>query len=173
MVGTPPHRVHPRSLWSRKLDLLYVVFLSATVFLAFSIDFVPFYPPGLFPQWTTAIYDFYVNNYNDPLYVKDPPFFQLFVVMEALYAVPLSLWAIRGFIQDNRMVPLYLLPLATHLVISTVICFVEVWNTQDWPSEDINKNLPGYVGYFIIAITMWVDMFSRLRSSLIEKAKVN
>lgn len=64
-----------------------------------AIDFVPFYPPGLFPQWTTAIYDFYVNNYNDPLYVKDPPFFQLFVVMEALYAVPLSLWAIRGFIQ--------------------------------------------------------------------------
>lgn len=51
------------------------------------------------------------------------------------------------------MVPLYLLPLATHLVISTVICFVEVWNTQDWPSEDINKNLPGYVGYFIIGMS--------------------
>ncbi|OJD24151.1 hypothetical protein ACJ73_04486 [Blastomyces percursus] len=159
MVRTPPQRVPPRSIWSRKLDILYVVFLSTTVFLAFAIDFVPFYPAGLFPQWATAVHDFYVNNYNDPLYVKDPPFFQLFVAIEVLYSVPLSLWAIRGLIQDNRMLPLYLLPLATHLVLSTVICFVEVWNTQDWPAEDINKNLPGYIGFFVIVIYPLSDSF--------------
>ncbi|KKZ63172.1 hypothetical protein EMCG_02468 [[Emmonsia] crescens] len=166
-------RVHSRSIWSRKLDILYVGFLSATVFLAFAIDFVPFYPTGLLPPWTTTIHDFYVKNYNDPLYARDPPFFKLFVVIEAVYSVPLSLWAIRGLIRDNRMVPLYLLPLVTHLVISTILCLVEVWNTEDWSRDDINKNVPGYVGFLIIAIIMWVDMFSRLKTSLIEKAKVN
>lgn len=96
------------------------------------------------------------------------------------------------------MVPLYLLPLVTHLVISTILCLVEVWNTEDWSRDDINKNVPGYVGFLIIcmsplpsiyfplvsyskltngdfssAIIMWVDMFSRLKTSLTEKAKVN
>ena len=48
------------------------------------------------------------------------------------------------------MVPVHLLVFATHLVTSTLVCFVEVLATKDWPKEDINKNLPGYVIFFAI-----------------------
>ncbi|EEH03133.1 predicted protein [Histoplasma capsulatum G186AR] len=99
MASTSSQSAQPRSIWSRKSDILYVGFLSTTVFLAFAIDLVPFYPAGLFPHWSRAIYDFYVSNYNDPLYVRDPPFFKLFVMIEIVLAVPLSLWGIRGIIQ--------------------------------------------------------------------------
>ncbi len=37
--------------------------------------------------------------------------------------------------------------LATHLLSSTAVCFVEVLGAQDWPREVVNKNLPGYVGF--------------------------
>lgn len=43
---------------------------------------------------------------------------------------------------------MHLLAFATHLVTSTLVCFVEVLATEDWPREVINKNLPGYVIFF-------------------------
>lgn len=36
---------------------------------------------------------------------------------------------------------------------STVVCFVEVLATKDWPKEDINKNLPGYLIFFAIGMS--------------------
>ena len=48
------------------------------------------------------------------------------------------------------MVPVYLLAFATHLVTSTLVCFVEVLGTKEWPKEDINKNIPGYVVFLAI-----------------------
>ena len=41
--------------------------------------------------------------------------------------------------------------LATHLATSTMVCAVEVWGAEDWPREVVNKNLPGYGGFFVIS----------------------
>ncbi len=64
----------------------------------------------------------------------------------------MSLWSIRGLVQDDKTVPLNLLVLATHLLSSTAVCFVEVLNTKDWPREVINRNLPGYVGFGVVGM---------------------
>ena len=88
------------------------------------------------------------------------------------------------------MVPVYLLVFATHLVTSTLVCFVEVLATKDWPKEDINKNLPGYVIFFAVGVShlcrqpvthdnlglasvLWVDMFSRVKTALKGKTKLS
>ena len=63
-----------------------------------AIDFVPLYPVKL-PSWATTLYDYYRTNYNDPLYAKDPPFFRVYVFIEAVYLVPTCIWAIRPLIQ--------------------------------------------------------------------------
>ena len=55
------------------------------------------------------------------------------------------------------MVPVHLLAFATHLVTSTLVCFVEVLATDGWPREDINKNLPGYVVFFAVGTCLLCD----------------
>lgn len=172
MSGASSQPGHRRPVWGRKIDMFYIVFLFLVVFLALTIDFVPLYPVKL-PSWSTTLHDYYRMNYNDPLYAKDPPFFRLYVFIEAIYSVPTCIWAIRGLIQDNHMVPVYLLVFATHLVTSTLVCFVEVLATKDWPKEDINKNLPGYVIFFAVASVLWVDMFSRVKTALKGKTKLS
>ena len=92
--------------------------------------------------------------------------------------------------KDDKMAPVYLLVLATHLVTSTLVCLVEVLGTHDRPKEDIKKNVPGYVGFFAIgtfyllrycmthvdldlATCLWIDMFFRVTTSMTRKIKVN
>lgn len=61
---------------------------------------MPFYPVKL-PSWATTLYNHYRSNYNDPLYEKNPPFFQLYVAIEVMYSVPICIWAIRGLISGT------------------------------------------------------------------------
>jgi len=116
-----------------------------------AIDLIPLYPISLQP-YTSFLYDYFRTTYNDPLYFKDPPFFRLYIIVEAVYTVPMCLWSIRGLIHDDTTTPLHLLVLATHLLSSTAVCFVEVLGTQDWPREVINKNVPGYVGFGVVGM---------------------
>ena len=58
------------------------------------------------------------------------------------------------------MTPVHLLVFATHLVVSTVVCLVEVLGAEDWPRESLRKNVPGYVlflgvGMFVL-LPIWV-----------------
>jgi len=167
-MPTPsPSSRQPLPLSTRKIDIFHILFLSFIVFLALSttfphphphphpppqtnpspaIDLVPLYPIALWP-YTSIFYEYFRTTFNDPLYFKDPPFFRLYTILEAVYTVPISLWSIRGLIQDDKNTPLNLLVLATHLLSSTAVCFVEVLGAQDWPGEVVNKNLPGYVGF--------------------------
>ncbi|KAI0131966.1 transmembrane protein 6/97 [Xylariales sp. AK1849] len=161
-----------RPIWNRKIDLFYVVFLSTVTFLAFAIDFVPLYPARS-PSFVSTVYEFYRTNLNDPLYHRDPPFFQFYVALEAVYAIPTCLWAIRGLIIDDPTAAIHLLGFATHLVSSTGVCLVEVLAAKDWPKADIDKNIPGYVIFGTISIILWMDMFFRLKLALLSKDKVN
>ena len=52
------------------------------------------------------------------------------------------------------MTPVHLLVFATHLVVSTVVCLVEVLGAEDWPRESVRKNVPGYV--LFLGIGMFV-----------------
>ena len=67
-----------------------------------AVDFVPLYPVEL-PSWVTSIYRYFRINYNDPLYEKDPPFFRLYVIIEAVFSVPTCVLAIRGLIQGTSL----------------------------------------------------------------------
>ncbi|KAL2054610.1 hypothetical protein ABVK25_004913 [Lepraria finkii] len=172
MAGLSSQSGQPQPIWSRKTDMFYIVFLFLMIFLALALDFVPFFPVNS-PPWATTLYTYYRTNCNDPLYAKDQPFFRLYIVIEAVYSVPTCIWAIRGLIQDDKMIPVHLLVFATHLVTSTAVCFVEVLGAKDWPREDVNKNLPGYVIFFAVAIVLWADMFSRVKMLVIGKTKLN
>ncbi|KAG9233116.1 hypothetical protein BJ875DRAFT_505558 [Amylocarpus encephaloides] len=190
MAGTASTLGHSRSLWNRKMDMLYIGWMSSVAFFPISVismartsipnpdsagivlDFVPYYPIAL-PSWATFAYDFYIREFNDPLYAKDPPFFQLFLVLECIYLVPMSIMGIRVLIKDTPLAPVHLLVYSTYIFTTTFVCLWEVICTEDWPQETINKNIPGYVSFLFIAAIMWVDMFGRLGTTLVAKAKLS
>ena len=118
-----------RPIWARKSDLFYIVALSFVIFLALSASFFPsahlsllycnspLSPPGgggvttaidlidLYPisppTWFRSFHTYFIANYNDPLYAKNPPFFRLYLLIEAFCSIPASLWCIRGLIRGK------------------------------------------------------------------------
>ena len=71
-----------------------------------AIDFQPHYTTYLpssieLPSWTSTVYEHYIATYNDPLYSKDPAFFQLYLFIEAIFSVPACFWGIRGLVNGN------------------------------------------------------------------------
>jgi hypothetical protein len=97
IIMASPSSMVTRPIGNRKLDILYIVFLSAVAFFPLILDFVPFYPIEL-PSWAKTPYNFYSTQYNDPLFMNHPPFFQLYVFIEAFYLVPMALYGINGLL---------------------------------------------------------------------------
>ncbi|KAH6674870.1 transmembrane protein 6/97 [Halenospora varia] len=160
----------PRSIWTRKADMLYIVILAMLSIFPLFLDFIHYSPIPL-PKIFHFPLDWFKAEYNDPLYTRDPPFFKLFIIVEAVYLLPMSLWCIRGLVKDSKMVPLHLLVLSTHIVSSTAVCGVEMYYTKDWPQEYLDKNLPGYVIFGALSAVMWADMYSRTKNALMGKMK--
>jgi len=75
-----------------------------------AIDFIPLIPNyHLLPSWITSTHDNYITDYNDPLFVRNPPFFQLTTWLELFILVPLEIGGIWGLI-NGISPPLFLTP---------------------------------------------------------------
>ncbi len=62
-----------------------------------------FYVPASIPlpRWTRTLFDHYMAEYADPLYIVDPPYFQMYVLIEALFVVPVAALGIRGLLRGE------------------------------------------------------------------------
>jgi len=86
--------------------------------------------------------------------------------MEALYHLPLSLWAIPAIVRDDPKVPLHLLVFACQAGLTTLTCVADYMSWSSFSSQD-KLNLGGlYVPYLVLAVFMGVDMFGRLDAAL-------
>lgn len=85
---------------SRKRDLAYLVFFITHVPIIFLIDTVPLQPAFLRTELSRRLREFYVATYRDKFFEEPAPtWFTVFIAMELLYHVPLSLWAVRALLQ--------------------------------------------------------------------------
>lgn len=48
------------------------------------------------PAFAQKIQNFYVTSYKDKFFIDPPAWFGVYVLLEIVYHVPLSLWAIYG-----------------------------------------------------------------------------
>ena len=48
------------------------------------------------PAFAQKIQNFYVTSYKDKFFIDPPAWFRVYVLLEIVYHVPLSLWAIYG-----------------------------------------------------------------------------
>lgn len=67
-----------------------------------AVDLVPLYPQSLTPTFVFALRDYYIATYSDRFFSPQAPaWFRVYIWMEALYHIPLSIWALKGLWQGT------------------------------------------------------------------------
>lgn len=68
-------------------------------------DISPLYPDSIRPAFLDRIQQFYINTYHDKFFEEAAPaWFTVFIVMEALYHAPVSIWAIGALLRGTSSV---------------------------------------------------------------------
>ncbi|KAG6988979.1 hypothetical protein G7Y79_00066g094970 [Physcia stellaris] len=165
-MASKAHRVS--SIWLRKRDLFYFAFFTVHLPVILLVDLGLLYPPAFTPSLITTIRDFYIESYHDQNFIDPPGWFKGFIWMEAYYHIPLSIWAIRGLLQDDALIPLHLLIYATQTAVSTCACIADALT---WDISTTQKISLGqlYVPYLLLSLFMGIDMFGRLQGRLVKE----
>lgn len=121
--------------------------LRATVSPAFS-----FFPSPPFPPTPT--------NLPPP-----SPWFRTYSYMEALYQLPLILWAIPALLRNSPYIPLHLLVFAVHVSITTLTCFVEMRSWEELKEDEggWKRGVGGLGGMYGVYLGLGECRFERLR----------
>jgi len=65
------------------------------------VDLTPFYPEAVRPAFTVAIRDFYIATYRDRFFTHPPAWFQVYMLLEAVYHIPASLWMLGALVRGE------------------------------------------------------------------------
>ncbi|KAF2743434.1 integral membrane protein-like protein [Sporormia fimetaria CBS 119925] len=152
------------SIWTRKKDLIYLVFFLTHLPVMLAFDLTSYYPSFLKPIWMTEIRTWYISTYGDRFFYNPPSWFPLYTLLELLYHVPLTLWAIPALLRDDPRVPLALLVFALETTFTTVTCLAEMLSWKELsPAQRGLGGLGGmYGGYLALGVFMAVDCYVRL-----------
>ncbi|KAE9363298.1 hypothetical protein N431DRAFT_564838 [Stipitochalara longipes BDJ] len=160
------------SIFSRKRDLVYLLYFCTAVPMAFIVDLQPLYPPSLIPGWMLGITEFYIKTFNDEYFINEPVWFHFFMLSELFVQVPVMVWGIGALRRDSKLVPLVLLPFACLVFISTATCIFDIahWNA---PLQERQTLMALYAPYAVLPLFMAGDMFLRLKSVIESSSTVS
>ncbi|KAF2637620.1 integral membrane protein-like protein [Massarina eburnea CBS 473.64] len=158
------------SIWQRKRDLVYLVFFVVHVPVMLGFDLTGYYPASIKPAWMTDIRAWYVSTYGDRFFYNAPQWFPLFLILELVYHLPLTLWAIPALLRNDPRIPLALLVFGLETSITTLVCLTEMLAWEELSSAQRGvQGLGGmYGGYLALAVFMVVDCYARLDQVLAE-----
>lgn len=71
------------------------------------VDLVPLYPKALKPHFLDSMRAWYITTYKDQFFIQPPAWFDIYMRMEALYHLPLSVWAIGALLRGGSIVPAF------------------------------------------------------------------
>lgn len=91
-----------KPLSSRPLDAVYLVWFVLHLVIMFCVDMTNIYPSSLIPEHLVSLRSWYIATYNDRFFVDPPAWFLSFIWMEAIYHVPLSIWAVPALLKGGR-----------------------------------------------------------------------
>ncbi|KAI1817439.1 transmembrane protein 6/97 [Poronia punctata] len=162
------------------LDRVYLVYFIIHIPILFCVDLVPFYPRTLWEPPNSPLHilgqlrTYYLTTYNDQFFLPPPAeipsFFPLYAVLELLFHLPVSIWAVRVFLnRGGKGIPgsaeLLLLVYGVETALTTLTCMYEaaLWDGDVVSFEQKVVLIGGlYGGYFALAVVLTVDMYMRV-----------
>ncbi|PVH93623.1 integral membrane protein-like protein [Periconia macrospinosa] len=153
-----------KSIWTRKRDLVYLVFFVVHVPVMLCFDLTHYYPTSLKPTFMTSLREWYIATYNDRFFYNPPPWFALLTLLELTYHLPLTLWAIPALLRNDARIPLALLVFGLETSVSTLVCMAEMWSWEELSAAQRGVGGLGgmYGGYAAVGVFMVVDCYLRL-----------
>jgi len=88
-----------KSILNRPVDVIYLIFFIIHIPVMLNVDLYPLWPSSLRPAYMTELRNFYITTFNDQFFVAPPAWFNLYLYLELLYHIPLSLWAIPALVR--------------------------------------------------------------------------
>jgi len=79
----------------------------------------------------TSLRTWYIATYRDQFFVTPPAWFDLYMYMELIYHVPLSLWAVGALLRDDPKIPIHLIIYAMQTAITTATCIADFLSWSD------------------------------------------
>ena len=180
----------PRTpLTSRPLDLVYTLFFAIHIPATLLLDCQSLYPAWLLPAPLAALPRAYVAQYGDPLIGGLFGFFgdaardalevwlRPFMVLEAVFQLPVFILGIKALYNDDPSVYPLLLAYGASTATTTLPCIVAVLRTpllsQPYVLEDLMGSAPAitpaqramllvsYVPFLLVPLAIAVDMARR------------
>lgn len=92
------------------------------------------------------------------------PWFPLYTLLEALFHLPFTLWAIPALLRSDPRLPLALLVFSLETTFTTLTCMAEMLSWEELSAQQ--RGLQGlggmYGGYLALGVFMAVDCYARL-----------
>ncbi|OAG01550.1 uncharacterized protein CC84DRAFT_1167755 [Paraphaeosphaeria sporulosa] len=152
------------SIWNRKKDLVYLVFFMTHIPVMLAFDLTSYYPVAVKPGWMTDVRTWYIATFGDRFFYNAPAWFSTFTLLELVYHLPFSFWAIPALIRNDPRIPLALLVFALETSITTITCLAEMLSWDELtPLQRGVQGLGGMYGaYLAVGVFMAVDCYARL-----------
>jgi hypothetical protein len=115
-----------------------------------AVDLVPVYPAVLVPKFSANLRTWYINKYRDQFFIDPPNWFHVYVALEAVYHLPLSIWAVGALLRDDAMVPLHLLVWSIETAVTTLTCVVEAMSWPGYSRREQSALLQLYLPYLLL-----------------------
>ncbi|KAF2673450.1 hypothetical protein BT63DRAFT_421600 [Microthyrium microscopicum] len=154
------------SIFSRKRDLMYFIFFLTHIPIIITVDCYNLWPASLRPAFMDDIREFYITTYQDQFFISPPAWFNTYIWLEALYHLPISVWAVSALLRDDPKVPLHLLVFALETAVTTLTCISDYLSWSSFSNDQKVQLAYLYVPYLALSVFMGVDMFGRLDAVL-------
>ncbi|TKX26663.1 hypothetical protein C1H76_1195 [Elsinoe australis] len=152
------------SIFSRKVDLVYLVFFAIHLVVMLNVDLYPLWPSQLRPAYMTTLRQFYISTYRDQFFVSPPAWFNVYIYLELIYHVPLCLWVIPAILNNDARVPIQLLIYAVVTGVTTLTCIADFMSWKAVSAAEKVELGKLYVPYLAVSVFMGVDMLARLNA---------
>ncbi|KJX92189.1 integral membrane protein [Zymoseptoria brevis] len=156
----------PTPLVHRKLDTLYLAFITFHLINLFCVDFVSLYPPAWTPTALLDLRAWYIKTYDDRYFTAPTAWFMLYTYIEVIYHLPFTIWAIPAIVHNDPLVPLHLFIFALEAGLTTATCIADILSWDDFPYNKKFDLMTLYGPYLVLSMIMGVDMFFRLSKTV-------
>ena len=106
------------------------------------VDLYAIYPPHLQLPFMTSLRTYYISTYKDQFSISPPAWFTTYMWMEALYHLPLSVWAIGGLVRGKSLLLFLPLLFPTSTSSQTYIKKIKKKGFRFLPPNHTSKNPP-------------------------------